>query len=217
MAFATFDTRVSDVRGLSLTAEISIIAVSESPTALRVGTLKGGRYAQTADLCTASDRRCDHGSGAFAAKKANNIPKQFLDAILGDLRNAGVVHSRKGPGGGYSLARAASEIKIGHIIRTIDGPLAPLACASRTAYQPCHDCKEVKTCTIRLVMMRVRDAMSVASTRLFQNRVVERALRLQNMKIRSENDNYLFTPMFVVALFRSASYRSRCGADLRAS
>jgi Rrf2 family protein len=136
MAFATFDTRVSDVRGLSLTAEISIIAVSESPTALRVGTLKGGRYAQTADLCTASDRRCDHGSGAFAAKKANNIPKQFLDAILGDLRNAGVVHSRKGPGGGYSLARAASEIKIGHIIRTIDGPLAPLACASRTAYQP---------------------------------------------------------------------------------
>ena len=64
---------------------------------------------------------------------ANNIPKKFLDAILGELRNAGIVHSRKGPGGGYMLARAPSEIKIGHVIRTIDGPLAPIACASRTA------------------------------------------------------------------------------------
>src|SRR5277367_2685012 len=84
---------------------------------------------------------------AIEIAETNNIPKKFLDAILGDLRNAGVVYSRKGPRGGYGLARAASEIKIGHIIRTIDGPLAPLACASRTAYQPCHDCKEVKTCT----------------------------------------------------------------------
>ncbi len=92
--------------------------------------------------------------------EANNIPKKFLDAILGELRNAGIVHSRKGPGGGYRLARAASEIKIGHVIRTIDGPLAPIACASRTAYQPCRDCKDVKACTVRLTMMKVRDAMS---------------------------------------------------------
>ena len=91
---------------------------------------------------------------------ANNIPKKFLDAILGELRNAGIVHSRKGPGGGYMLARAPGEIKIGHVIRTIDGPLAPIACASRTAYQPCRDCRDVKTCTVRLLMTRVRDAMS---------------------------------------------------------
>ena len=55
----------------------------------------------------------------------NNIPKKFLDAILGELRNAGIVYSRKGPGGGYMLARAPSQIKIGHVIRTVDGPLAP--------------------------------------------------------------------------------------------
>jgi Rrf2 family protein len=92
--------------------------------------------------------------------KANDIPKKFLDAILGELRNAGIVSSRKGPGGGYRLARAPSEIKIGHVIRTIDGPLAPLACASRTAYQPCRDCKDVKACTVRLPMTKVRDSMS---------------------------------------------------------
>lgn len=97
---------------------------------------------------------------AIDIAETNNIPKKFLDAILGDLRNAGFVYSRKGPGGGYMLARAPSEIKIGHVIRTIDGPLAPIACASRTAYQPCRDCNDVKTCTVRLLMTKVRDAMS---------------------------------------------------------
>jgi Rrf2 family protein len=91
---------------------------------------------------------------------ANHIPKKFLDAILGELRNAGIVASRKGPGGGYRLARAPGDIKIGYVIRTIDGPLAPIACASRTAYQPCRDCRDVKTCAVRMTMTKVRDAMS---------------------------------------------------------
>jgi Rrf2 family protein len=103
---------------------------------------------------------------AVEIAEANNIPKKFLDAILGDLRNAGIVHSRKGPGGGYMLARAPRDIKIGHVIRTIDGPLAPIACASRTAYRPCHDCKDVKSCTVRLMMTKVRDAMSDVLDRL---------------------------------------------------
>jgi len=46
------------------------------------------------------------------------------------------------------------------VIRTIDGPLAPIGCASRTAYQPCWDCKNVKACTVRLLMTQVRNAMS---------------------------------------------------------
>jgi Rrf2 family protein len=97
---------------------------------------------------------------AMDIAEAHNIPKKFLDAILGDLRNAGLVFSKKGPGGGYMLARPPSDIEIGHVIRTIDGPLAPIACASRTGYRPCRDCKDVKTCTVRLMMVRVRDAMS---------------------------------------------------------
>jgi len=98
--------------------------------------------------------------------EANNIPKKFLDAILGELRNAGIVHSKKGPGGGYRLGRAPSAIKVGDVIRTIDGPLAPIACASRTAYQPCRDCTDIATCTTRLVMAKVRDAMSDVLDRL---------------------------------------------------
>jgi Rrf2 family protein len=97
---------------------------------------------------------------------ANNIPKKFLDAILGELRNAGVVHSKKGPGGGYMLARPPGEIRLGVVIRTLDGPLAPIACASRTAYQPCDDCEDVSACAVRLTMVKVRDAISDILDRL---------------------------------------------------
>jgi Rrf2 family protein len=103
---------------------------------------------------------------AIDIAEANNIPKKFLDAILGELRNAGVVHSKKGPGGGYMLARPPGEIKLGYVIRTLDGPLAPIACASRTAYQPCEDCEDVNACAVRLTMVKVRDAMSDILDRL---------------------------------------------------
>jgi Rrf2 family protein len=96
---------------------------------------------------------------AVEIAQANHIPKKFLDAILGELRNAGIVYTKKGPGGGYMLARPAADIKVGQVVRTLDGPIAPIACASRTAYQPCQDCDNVKRCSVRLAMMRVRDAM----------------------------------------------------------
>jgi len=90
--------------------------------------------------------------------KASNISKKFLDAILSELRNAGVVKSKRGPGGGYMLARPPRAIKAGFVIRTLDGPLAPIACASRTAYRPCRDCKSVANCEVRRTMALVRDA-----------------------------------------------------------
>jgi Rrf2 family protein len=135
-----------------------LIAYSTALTGSPVLTAKG-KYSLKALAYLA---RLEPGATTQATDiaNANNIPKKFLDAILGELRNAGIVHSRKGPGGGYRLGRAPSEIKIGHVIRTIDGPLAPIGCASRTAYRPCADCKDVKVCTVRLLMTQVRDAMS---------------------------------------------------------
>lgn len=90
---------------------------------------------------------------------SNNIPKKFLDAILGELRNAGFVQSRKGKEGGYRLARPATDIKVGHVVRVLDGPLAPIPCASRTQYQPCDDCDEA-TCRVRHMMLGVRQAIA---------------------------------------------------------
>ena len=91
----------------------------------------------------------------------NNIPRKFLDAILLELTKAGILSSKKGKGGGYVLARPADAITAGQIIRILDGPLAPIACASRTAYRPCPDCADVDACAIREVMLDVRDAMSL--------------------------------------------------------
>jgi len=127
-------------------------------------TAKGKYGLKALAHLAALDRRATTQASDIA--EANRIPKKFLDAILGELRNAGIVHSRKGPGGGYRLARPPHQIRIGHVIRTIDGPLAPIACASRTAYQPCRDCKDVKGCTVRLMMTEVRDAMSDVLDRL---------------------------------------------------
>jgi Rrf2 family protein len=91
---------------------------------------------------------------------ANSIPKKFLDAILGELRTAGFVYSKKGRGGGYTLARPADEIRIGDIVRALDGMLAPIGCASRNFYRRCEDCDRTKACGVRIVMAQARDAIS---------------------------------------------------------
>ena len=94
----------------------------------------------------------------FAA--ANNTSKKFLDVILLDLRNAGLLFSKKGPGGGYALAKPARNIKVGMVVRVLDMPIAPIACASRTAYRPCETCPDPKACSVRKVMTQVRDAVA---------------------------------------------------------
>jgi Rrf2 family protein len=98
-------------------------------------------------------------SSAEIAEK-NQISKKFLDGILGELRNAGLVHSRYGREGGFMLARPASEIMVGHIVRVLDGPLAPIPCASRSYYQKCNDCVNENRCAVRLIMLDVRNAVA---------------------------------------------------------
>jgi len=91
---------------------------------------------------------------------ANAIPKKFLDAILGELRTSGFVHSKKGRGGGYVLARSADQIMVGPIVRALDGQLAPIGCASRAFYRRCEDCSADTPCPVRRVMAEVRDAIA---------------------------------------------------------
>lgn len=88
------------------------------------------------------------------------VPEKFLEAILVDLRKAGLVASARGAEGGHRLARPATEIMIGDVIRVIDGPLAPIRCASVTAYKPCADCPDPDRCALRVLMADVRAALS---------------------------------------------------------
>lgn len=87
-------------------------------------------------------------------------PGKFLETILVDLRIAGFIDSRRGQQGGHALARAPEQIMIGDLIRVIDGPLAPVRCASVTAYEPCRDCPDADACALRALMRESRDALS---------------------------------------------------------
>ncbi|KPF45190.1 RrF2 family transcriptional regulator [Rhizobium sp. G187] len=120
---------------------------------------KKGKYGLKALVDLA---RLGQGETAFVTEIAirNNIPKKFLDTILLELRNTGILRSKKGPNGGYSLSKPPTEIMIGQVIRTLDGPLAPIRCASRTAFETCDDCKEPETCQVRISMTEVRDAIA---------------------------------------------------------
>lgn len=92
--------------------------------------------------------------------EAERIPKKFLDAILLEMKNGGLLSSKKGKGGGYTLAKPAARIMVGDIVRLLDGPLAPVPCVSRTAYRRCEDCLDETACAIRAVMQDVRDAIA---------------------------------------------------------
>jgi Rrf2 family protein len=89
-----------------------------------------------------------------------NIPKKFLDLIFFELRRHNLIVSTRGREGGYALGAAAEEISIASIVRAVDGPLAPLPCASVKFYRRCSDCDDEKTCEVRRLMREVRDAAS---------------------------------------------------------
>jgi Rrf2 family protein len=88
-----------------------------------------------------------------------NIPVKFLEAILLEMNRAGYLDSKRGKGGGYFLKKPMARITIGEIVRLIDGPLAPISCASLTAYRPCS-CPDEAHCGLRLLMVDVRNAIA---------------------------------------------------------
>jgi Rrf2 family protein len=88
------------------------------------------------------------------------IPRKFLEHVLLELNKDGILASKKGKGGGYFLGKPAHQIFIGDVVRLMDGPLAPVACVSKTAYAKCKDCDSERSCCIRPVMKKVRDAIA---------------------------------------------------------
>jgi Rrf2 family protein len=90
---------------------------------------------------------------------SDNIPEKFLEQIMNELRDGGFVEGQRGRNGGYRLARPAEQISLGQIIRHIEGPLAPVACASHTAYERCS-CPDEANCGLRMLMLDVRNAIA---------------------------------------------------------
>jgi len=95
---------------------------------------------------------------ALSAEEIANrvvVPESFLKQILMQLRDAGVLRSERGPSGGYRLNHAPSEISLERIIRIFEGPLAPIACATR---HEAEICPMQVGCSLQAVWHEVRDA-----------------------------------------------------------
>jgi len=104
----------------------------------------------------------NHGGAIVQIKdiaERQQIPSKFLEQILLTLKNAGLLRSKMGVGGGYYLAKPADQINLGQIVRILDGPLAPVRCVSQMAYEPCG-CPDEETCGLKLVMSDVRNAIA---------------------------------------------------------
>ena len=103
-------------------------------------------------------RRGEGPVGAGAIAEAEHIPLKFLELIMLQLRNHGLIRSKVGKGGGHELVKDPEEITLLTVVRIIDGPVATLPCLSHTAYQRCDDCDDEKTCGTRRLFKSVHDA-----------------------------------------------------------
>lgn len=113
------------------------------------------------------------------------IPSKFLEQILLTLKNAGLLRSKMGVGGGYYLAKPADQINLGQIVRILDGPLAPVRCVSQMAYEPCG-CPDEETCGLKLIMSDVRNAIADI---LDHTSLADVARRSENARLFLEADS----------------------------
>ena len=87
-----------------------------------------------------------------------NIPKKFLEAILLDLKRAGILGSKQGKGGGYFLRRETTEVNLAEIVRLFDGAIAAVPCATYKFYESCAECVDEEICSVRDAFLQVRNA-----------------------------------------------------------
>lgn len=114
------------------------------------------KYALKALMVLAAER-ADRGEALRIEEIArrSETPKRFLEHILLEIRNAGFIASLRGRNGGYALIKEPREVSLSELMRLIDGPIAPLPCLSRSAYQRCEDCVDETACQLRKVFGQV--------------------------------------------------------------
>jgi Rrf2 family cysteine metabolism transcriptional repressor len=104
-------------------------------------------------------RRYGLGPASLAEIAAEeDLPRAYLEQLVTSLRDAGLVTSTRGARGGYELNTNPSDIRMSEILRALEGPIAPMICASD---EPDHaTCSRSTLCTVNMLWIRVRDAIS---------------------------------------------------------
>lgn len=107
-------------------------------------------------------RRFGAGPASLAEIAADeDLPRPYLEQLVMSLRDAGLVISTRGSHGGYELARAPEQIPMIDVLRALEGPIAPMICAtdgSESAHEP--TCDRTARCTVNFLWIRIRDAIS---------------------------------------------------------
>ena len=145
------------------------------------------RYALKALMLLAEDEL--HGKTPVlisSLAQRGNIPQKFLEAIMLELKNHGLLQSKKGKGGGYTLGKSMEELKLGTVIRIMEGPLALLPCVSQMAHQKCDECADENTCGLKVIFKEVRD--STAS--ILDNTSLSRVLGIERQIRESQAEVY---------------------------
>ena len=88
---------------------------------------------------------------------SESIPKKFLEQILLELKHAGYVNSQRGFGGGYYLKLPPDKITVADVYRLFDGAIALLPCVAVRYYEKCDDCKDEKTCNMRIAFLKIKE------------------------------------------------------------
>lgn len=102
-----------------------------------------------------------HGSGPVSLSEMaehESLPRPYLEQLVVSLREAGLVVSTRGAHGGYELARDPARIRMGEVVTALEGPIAPMICASETLH-PSEMCDRSGFCTVERLWLRVRDAV----------------------------------------------------------
>ena len=86
--------------------------------------------------------------------------KKEFEAIFVQLRDHGIIESRRGAQGGHRLLRDPTTVSVADVIRVLDGPLALTPCASRTRFRQCADCVDISECRLQPLMQQARDAVA---------------------------------------------------------
>jgi Rrf2 family protein len=145
---------------------------------------KRGEYGLKAIIDLAAQEDLQAATQIKDIAQRQQIPIKFLEQIMLTLKNAGLLRSRAGVGGGYYLAKPPNEITLGQVVRVLDGPLAPIPCVSQTAYVRCV-CEDEATCGLRLTMLDVRNAIAGILDRTTLADVSTRVERAQQAEKRS--------------------------------
>ena len=113
--------------------------------------------------------------------ESEHLPKKYLEQVLRELKQAGLVDSRSGPGGGCRLAKPADQITVGDVVRALDGEIRPGHCLEESHAHDASDCPGcwgMKTCSVREVWVQLQTSINESLDAFTIAQLVERQREL---------------------------------------